>query len=66
LVETLHTTINLPDKKIQIGQFYRKNNKDKFIGIKVINGDMGKPTRLYKVDISQIPRGYTFERTDGQ
>jgi len=53
-----------PNTEIKVGKFYRPGNGDVLTGIEVTKGSDGKGCRLYPVDASRLPRGFTFTRTD--
>lgn len=55
---------NTGNTKIKVGKFYRPQNQDCFTGIEIIKGSDSKGSRLYPVDASRIPRGWTLTRTD--
>lgn len=55
---------NSPNTTVKVGKFYARQHETTIIGIEIIKGKEGAPTMLYPVDISQLPKGFKFERTD--
>lgn len=53
-----------PDTEIKVGRFYRPGNEDTFTGIEITKGSDSKVRRLYQVDSSRLPKGFTLTRTD--
>ena len=49
---------------LKIGRFYRERNQDTFLGFKLQTGNNAKPPKLFPVDRSKIPSGYTLTITN--